>query len=184
MPGATKYVVYRGEGVNPCDMGKVIVGETNQLSFLDTGLQNGRDYSYAVAAVGASDSCIGPLSTCQAEAPVEGANLSILEGFGLTGGDNDPFLDNCEVATITFPINNSGAVDLTNVRIIAITPVTHPLTTILTPLPGAGRGGPRDLHGRRRRLPDPGAGPRVRRLDRDPRRRSRPTSSSRTRARR
>ena len=135
VPGAARYVVYRGEGVNPCDMGKVIVGETSQLSFLDTGLQNGRDYSYAVAAVGAADSCIGPLSTCQAEAPVEGANLSILDGFGLTGGDNDPFLDNCELATITFPINNSGAIDLTNVRIIGITPVTHPLTTVLTSLP-------------------------------------------------
>ena len=133
--GASKYVVYRGEGVNPCDMGKVIVAETNQLFFLDEGLQNGRDYSYAVAAVGASDTCIGPLSTCQAEAPVEGANLSILEGFVLSGGDGDPFLDNCEVATITFPVNNSGAVELTNVRILAITPSTHPLTEILTPLP-------------------------------------------------
>ena len=34
----------------------------------------------------------------------------------------------------------------------------------------AGRGGPRDLHGRRRRLPDPGAGARVRRFHPDPRR--------------
>ncbi len=133
--GATKYVVYRGEGVKPCDMGKVIVGETTLLAFLDTGLQNGRDYSYAVAAVGAADTCMGPLSTCQAEAPVEGPNLSILDGFSLAGGDGDPFLDNCEVATVSFPIKNSGTNDLTNVRIVAITPITHPLTTVLTPLP-------------------------------------------------
>jgi hypothetical protein len=135
VPGATKYVVYRGEGVNPCDLGKVIVAETTQLTFLDTGLMNGRDYSYAVGAVGASDTCMGPLSTCQAEAPVAGPNLSILEGFGLTGGDGDPFLDNCEVTTVSFTVNNIGVGDLTNVRIVAITPVTHPGTTVLTPLP-------------------------------------------------
>jgi hypothetical protein len=135
VPGATKYVVYRGEGVNPCDMGKVVAGETNGLSFLDTGLMNGRDYSYAVAAVGASDTCMGPLSTCQAEAPVAGPNMAILDGFGLAGGDGDPFLDNCEVSTISVTVNNSGAGDLTNVRIVSITPVTHPLTTVLTPLP-------------------------------------------------
>ena len=135
VPGATEYVVYRGEGVNPCDMGKVIVARTDQLSFLDTGLMNGRDYSYAVGAVGASETCMGPLSTCQAEAPVAGPNMAILDGFGLTGGDGDPFLDNCEVATITVTVNNSGAGDLSNVEIVSITPVTHPLTTVLTPLP-------------------------------------------------
>ncbi len=135
--GATKYVVYRGEGVNPCDMGKVIVAETTELSFVDTGLQNGREYSYAVGAVGASDTCMGRLSICQAEAPVPGPNLAILDDFGFTGGDGDPFLDNCEVATITFQVNNIGEVELTNVRIIAITAVTHPDTDILTPLPAS-----------------------------------------------
>jgi hypothetical protein len=133
--GAEEYVVYRGEGVNPCDMGKVIVARTSELSFIDTGLMNGRDYSYAVAAVGESATCTGPLSTCQAQAPVPGASYDILDGFTVSGGDGDPFLDNCEVATITFPINNSGATEITNVRIVAITPLTHPLTTVLTALP-------------------------------------------------
>ena len=134
--GATKYLVYRGEGVNPCEMGKVIVGETSQLSFLDTGLQNGRDYSYAVAAVGDSETCIGPLSTCHSEAPVPGPNLSVLEDLSVGfAGDGDPFLDNCEVGTVDFTVNNIGGSDLTNVRIVSVTSPTHPLTTILTPLP-------------------------------------------------
>ena len=134
--GATKYLIYRGEGVNPCEMGKVIVGETSQLSFLDTGLQNGRDYSYAVAAFKDSQTCMGPLSNCQSEAPVPGPNLSILDDLGVAfAGDDDPFLDNCEVGTVQFTVNNIGAGDLTDVRIVSVTSPTHPSTTILTPLP-------------------------------------------------
>jgi hypothetical protein len=135
--GATKYVVYRGEGVNPCDMGKVIAGETNALtlSFDDIGLLNDRSYSYAVAAVGASNACLGPLSTCQSEEPVSGPNVVFLSGNTTIQGDGDPFLDNCEIVTVAFTLNNIGAEDLTNVRISAITPLTHPSTTVITPLP-------------------------------------------------
>ena len=135
VPGASKYIVYRGEGVNPCDMGKVIAGETTLLSFDDLGLQNGRPYSYAVAAIGSSAVCIGPLSTCQAEAPVAGPNIAILDGFSVSGGDGDGYLDNCEIATIDFTLNNIGTGDLTNVQIVDITPLTHPEITIVTPLP-------------------------------------------------
>ena len=38
MPGATKYWVYRTEGVIGCNFGKTRVGETTDTRFLDGGL--------------------------------------------------------------------------------------------------------------------------------------------------
>jgi S-layer homology domain len=133
--GADSYLIYRGDGIDPCAMGKVIVAEVTELSFVDTGLQNGRSYSYGVMPVGANPACTGRMSVCQASSPVPGPNLAILDGFTISGGDGDPFLDNCEIATVGFSVNNIGVGDLTNLRIVAITPVTHPLSTVLTPLP-------------------------------------------------
>jgi S-layer homology domain len=132
---ATSYRVYRGDGIDPCEMGKVLVTETDQLSFLDEGLQNGRSYSYAVMPVGSNAACTGRMSTCKASTPVAGPNLVILDGFPVSGGDGDGFLDNCETATIGFSLNNIGLGDLTNVRIVAITPVTHPDSVVVTSLP-------------------------------------------------
>jgi hypothetical protein len=43
--GANGYRVYRTDGVFGCDFGKVLVGETDGLEFVDTGLQNGREYN-------------------------------------------------------------------------------------------------------------------------------------------
>jgi hypothetical protein len=133
--GATEYVVYRGDGIDPCEMGKVVVATVDGLSYVDGGLQNGRSYSYSVMPVGAEATCSGPMSVCQAATPVAGPNLSVLDGFSISGGDGDPFLDNCEAATIAFTIDNIGNSDLTNVRIVAITPVTHPASVVLTALP-------------------------------------------------
>ncbi len=68
VPNATQYKVYRTDGVFQCDFGKTLVGEVaaadGNLSFLDTGLQDGRDYSYIVAGFPASDACMGPASDC------------------------------------------------------------------------------------------------------------------------
>ena len=133
--GASKYLVYRGDGIDPCAMGKVIVAETSDLSFLDDGLENDRSYSYGVMPVGSNEHCTGPMSTCQSSTPVAGPNLAVLDGFTLTGGDGDPFLDNCELDTIGFSVNNIGVGDLTNVRIVGVTFVTHPTSVLFTPLP-------------------------------------------------
>ncbi|MFY9551363.1 MAG: S-layer homology domain-containing protein, partial [Thermoanaerobaculia bacterium] len=133
--GASSYLVYRGDGIDPCSMGKAIVAEVAGLSYVDTGLQNGRSYSYGVMPVGSSTACTGRMSVCAAATPVAGPNLAILDGYSISGGDGDPFLDNCEYANISFSVNNIGVGNLTNVRIVAITPVTHPSTTVLTPLP-------------------------------------------------
>jgi hypothetical protein len=139
--GASSYVVYRGDGIDPCEMGKAIVATVNGTSFVDGGLQNGRSYSYSVmpvqsiAAGDAEGTCSGPMSVCQSATPVAGPNMSVLDGFAISGGDGDPFLDNCEADTVTFSVDNIGVGDLTNVRIVSITPVTHPASVVLTSLP-------------------------------------------------
>ncbi len=132
---ASSYLVYRGDGIDGCSFGKAIIASTSELSFVDTGLSNGRTYSYSVVPVGSNEACFGPMSDCAQAEPVAGANLAFAGRPAFTGGDGDPFLDNCETATVSFGVNNIGLGDLTNVRIVSITAVTHPLSTILTPLP-------------------------------------------------
>jgi trimeric autotransporter adhesin len=135
--GAASYNVYRTEGVNGCSFGKVKVGETTGLSFQDQGLQNGRTYYYSVVPVGSNSSCFGPMSACATVVPVDGFNLAIQQNTSITvtRGDNDSFLDNCETGTVGFTVENNGTGTLTNVQLIAITPLTHPQTVINTPLP-------------------------------------------------
>jgi hypothetical protein len=69
VPGATRYVIYRAEGVRGCQIGKTKVAEATGTSFTDLGLRNGFDYFYTVLPVGASSSCFGPMSTCQSAVP-------------------------------------------------------------------------------------------------------------------
>jgi len=133
--GASSYLVYRSDGVDGCNIGKAIIANTPELSFVDEGLANGRTYSYGVVPVGSSSTCSGPMSACAQAAPVAGPNLSVLNINVIPGGDGDAFVDNCELTTVTFNVNNDGLGDLTNVRIESVTPVTHPLTQIVTPLP-------------------------------------------------
>jgi hypothetical protein len=62
---AAQYKVYRTDGERACDFGKQLVAATSELSFSDSGLQNGRAYSYVVLPMGAGgDSCFGPASAC------------------------------------------------------------------------------------------------------------------------
>jgi hypothetical protein len=64
VPGATSYNVYRTEGVFGCSFGKVKAGTTSNLNFTDSGLLDGRTYSYMVLPVGANTSCFGLMSNC------------------------------------------------------------------------------------------------------------------------
>ncbi len=132
---ASNYIVYRGDGLDGCNIGKAIIATTSELSFLDAGLANGRTYSYSVVPVGSNPACFGPMSACAQAEPIAGANLAFAGASSLSAGDGDPFLDNCELATISFAVNNSGIGDLTNVRIVGVTAVTHPLSTIVTAFP-------------------------------------------------
>ena len=135
--GATRYVVYRTDGVAACNFGKSKVGETTDTAFRDTGLQNGRTYSYTVAAVGSTDACRGPMSVCQAVTPAAGMNLAVFPDseLELAGGDGDAFLDNCELGTITFHVANTGTGTLTNIRLVSVVPLTHPSTFLAETLP-------------------------------------------------
>ncbi|KAB2967942.1 MAG: hypothetical protein F9K18_03570 [Thermoanaerobaculia bacterium] len=138
VPSASEYRIYRTDGVFGCDFGKVLIGTTDGLEFTDSGLQNGRTYSYVVVPVGANDVCLGPASSCTQVTPVAGANLSALlasASYSTTGGDGDAFLDNCETAELTLPLANVGSLPLTNVQILAAASPSHPSTTIVTPLP-------------------------------------------------
>ncbi len=64
IPGATRYKVFRTDGVQQCDYGKAIVGETASTTFTDAGLQNDREYYYVVAGFTDTDACMGPTSSC------------------------------------------------------------------------------------------------------------------------
>jgi hypothetical protein len=66
---ATKYQVFRTEGVQGCNFGKVKLGETTSLAWNDIQLQNGRDYSYVVIPIGGQNTCMGPASACDTVQP-------------------------------------------------------------------------------------------------------------------
>ena len=160
--GAAEYWVLRTDGVHGCDFGKTRVARiaaSAPLTFSQDGLLDGLTYYYSVVAVGglagvAADSCAGPMSACAAVTPLppdlSGAPGAAVEDTGMAPvietGDGDPFVDNCEIARLTFDVVNTGGVALTNVRVTAIQPSSGQ-TQILTPLPiavgslGSGCGG-------------------------------------------
>ena len=120
--GATEYRVYRTDGVFDCAFGKTLLATTTDLQFIDSGLQNGREYSYVVIGTNGTDTCLGPASSCTQVTPAAGANLSALVDsatFATTSGDGDEFLDNCETAELTLPMANIGSGALTNLRILS-----------------------------------------------------------------
>ncbi len=77
VPNASRYGVYRTEGVFACDFGKVKLGETTGTTWNDSGVQNGRDYSYVVIPMGGADSCFGPASACVTAAGVGQPDFSV-----------------------------------------------------------------------------------------------------------
>ena len=143
VPGATKYWVFRTDGIHGCEFGKERVAITTEREFTDTGLLDGRTYFYTVEAVGANDSCRSAASACASVVPTaKAAEAEALLAFRevpnalvIQSGDGDPFLDNCETSRFSFQVENAGTVNLTNVRLVRVTPVSHPGTQVLTPLP-------------------------------------------------
>jgi hypothetical protein len=127
---ASGYRIYRTEGVQACDFGKTLVGETNTaLFFNDSGLGNGREYYYIVIPMGPGESCIGPASSCTAVTPSSGANLAIDSGSAMltvNTGDGDAYIDNCEQATVTFDIPNVGTGMVNGVAVQSVKSTSHP----------------------------------------------------------
>ncbi|HET8647848.1 MAG TPA: hypothetical protein VFO85_20280, partial [Vicinamibacteria bacterium] len=137
--GAARYDVYRTEGVNGEAFGKVKVAEVTGTAYVELNLQNGRQYHFLVLPVGASGSCLGRMSNAVSVVPVPGAGLSVLAtpALDVAGGDGDDFLDNCELGTLTFTVENTGTGPLTNVRLVGVSFPSHPATILQTPLPAS-----------------------------------------------
>ncbi len=126
---ATRYQVYRTEGVFACDFGKVLIGETTDLTFQDRALANGRDYSYTVIPMGTGAMCYGTSSSCTTAAPVAGANLGLDQMSAMltiNNGDGDNYLDNCESATLDVGVANLGTGNLDGVVISSVESISHP----------------------------------------------------------
>lgn len=133
--GATEYEVLRTEGVFGCEFGKIKVGQTPGTQFLSAGLRNGFAYSYIVVPLGGDPACTGPASACTAVTPAAGANLAFAESsisLQVLNGDLDSFIDNCEVAELTFDLVNIGSAPLTNLRLLDVEVVSHPGTVTVT----------------------------------------------------
>ena len=129
VPNAAGYQVFRTDGVFACAFGKVKIGETTGTELLDSGLQNGRDYSYVVIPMGPADSCFGPASACTTVMPVSIAHPQVDASsrvLTIHTGDGDNFIDNCESATMAFDVVNLGGGTATNVRIDAVRAISHP----------------------------------------------------------
>ncbi|MDG1904706.1 MAG: hypothetical protein P8I38_03685 [Arenicella sp.] len=135
---ASSYEVFRTDSVFGCNFGKARIAETTGNFYSDSGLQNGRDYSYVVIPKGSSDACFGPASACATQAPVEGPNLDIDAGsaaLSISSGDADEYIDNCEAATLTFDVASTGIGDQTNARITGVTVQSPAGTTITSRFP-------------------------------------------------
>ncbi len=107
---ATGYQVFRTEGVHACDFGKVKLGETATTTWTDTGLQNGRDYSYVVLPV-SGPSCLGPASSCTTESPVGEPDFLVgctPSSLLIEEGTSDDI-----VCTVVSQYGYTGTVDLT-----------------------------------------------------------------------
>ena len=85
--GATRYRVFRAEGLRACEDGKTLIGTTAGTSFTDAQVMNGRRYSYLVAADNGNDACLGPASNCAGATPREATfSLSCPGGLSVPRG--------------------------------------------------------------------------------------------------
>ena len=136
--GADSYQVYRHHVGGGCGGGAKLQAVA-AAPFFDQGLPNGMETCYYVVPVGAGESCVGPASSCTCVTPQAGPNLVMHTATSgavrLITGDDDAFLDNCEVAAVAVGVENVGAEALSNVRVQGVRPVSHPEMIVVSPLP-------------------------------------------------
>jgi hypothetical protein len=113
---AARYKIFRTDGEFQCDFGKTIVGEVTGTSFADSGLQNGREYSYVVAGFNSSDACMGPASTCAGVVPVAFLGADPTEANICAGDDavytvtaNNPFVPPVTMSVTGEPAGTTAA---------------------------------------------------------------------------
>ena len=77
--GASKYQVFRTEGLEECGQGKVLLAtvSSNVRTYTDTGLANKRNYYYIVIPKGNNDACFGPSSSCAVVMPSAGPGVEV-----------------------------------------------------------------------------------------------------------
>ena len=92
----------------------------------NTGTTNGRWATWVNAS---TFGCVPP--PAPPAVSVDPATIATM----IIGGDEDEFIDNCEVTMVDFEVRNSGAGELTNVEIVSVTPVSPPNSVISTPMP-------------------------------------------------
>ena len=92
----------------------------------NTGTTNGRWATWVNAS---TFGCVPP--PAPPAVSVDPATIATM----IIGGDEDEFIDNCEVTMVDFEVRNSGAGELTNVEIVSVTPVSHPNSVVSTPMP-------------------------------------------------
>ena len=131
VPNATRYKVYRTDGEFGCNFGKALVATTTSLSFHDTGLQNGRLYSYVVTPFGASDACMGAASSCLDVTPAAGLSTASSAVSICTGNPavysitvTPPF-----VAPVNLSVAGNPSPSTTN---LSPNPVSGPLPAVST----------------------------------------------------
>jgi hypothetical protein len=136
--GATSYRIFRTDGVFACDFGKTLMGETDGLEYVDSDLQNGRDYSYIVIPMGAGASCFGEPSSCTGVTPLAASSVTAVverAEFEPLTGDGDPAIDNCETWRLSIPLSNTGLGTLTNLQIVAASSPSHAGVVFPGPFP-------------------------------------------------
>jgi trimeric autotransporter adhesin len=70
--GASRYWVFRTEGVAGCNNGKALISNQTGTTFTDLRVANGREYFYNVVAQGSSASCFTQVSNCVPATPTAG----------------------------------------------------------------------------------------------------------------
>ncbi|MBZ0114246.1 MAG: S8 family serine peptidase [Thermoanaerobaculia bacterium] len=85
---------------------------------------SGTSQPFALVASGRMTSCTGPGSAIAA------AGSEILTP---SGGDLDPYLDNCEGGHLEFSVLNQGATSASNLSILSVTSPSHPGTVFAPP---------------------------------------------------
>ena len=134
--GAESYRVYRGEGLNACQLGKVIIAETSELSFTDTGLRERKDLFLRRNAGRRQRRVRGPDERLRDGRPRRRARPSTFTTAPPSAAEMAiPSSTTARRRRSRFPSTTSATANLTNVRIVGVTAVTHPQSTILTALP-------------------------------------------------
>ena len=136
-PGATRYWVFRTEGVADCDFGKTLLAQVTNTGYVDTAVAAGRFYWYNVVAAGAVSACFSSASDCLGASPV---SFSVApSGLAVDAGGNGVLQPN-ETAVAVAPVwRNTGQSPIGLVGVLgAFTGPPGPAYTIDDPVANYG----------------------------------------------